>query len=199
MRSIIIAFMLFGFTLPAFAEGEAWVTVDRLNRRTCPASSCGSVGILMFREKATVLEEKNGWARVTRYYDAACENGISGYVDRGNKKCKTANGIKNGTLAEWVFARYLSASRPADPAANASKKYSLVKGSDDFRTYKNGFAKAASELIASGRCTAAEFREMGGWIKSSSRPSQPIYFTYCGGMRKANKVYLNAATGKIQQ
>lgn len=197
MRKLIFAAALAAISIPAHAVGDSWVTVGNLNRRTCPMPTCGIVGMLKFREKAVILEEKGGWARITKYYNASCVNGISQYVDSGNGKCESSNGINNGQLAEWVASKHLSPDRPEDPAANAPASYVLVKGSDDFRIYKDAFAKAANKLIASGRCSAGDFQEMGGWMKSSNHRSKPIYFTYCGGMHSSNKVYLNAATSEI--
>lgn len=194
MNKFLTTLVLLSMMSQGLAETAAWVTVDSLNRRTCPEASCGVVGKLGFREKATILEEKEGWARITKYYDASCRNGRSEYVDEGNSLCVPSNGIENGSLAEWVSARYLSATRPADPGAGAAGNYALVKGSDDYRIYKDTFAKAAGQLVASGRCSAADFKEMGGWVKSSQAP---MYFMYCGGMTIQNKVYLNAETGKI--
>ena len=199
MRNVIIFITFFFISLPVYAQKNAWVSVDSLNRRTCPSSSCGIVGILKYREKVTISERKKGWVRITKYYDAACSNGYSQYVDEGNKVCKPSNGIKNGIFAEWVFAKHLVNKQPADPALKASTNYSLVKDSDDFRKYKNAFAKAASNLIATGKCSASDFLNMGGWMKSSNHRNQPIYFTYCGGMRIQNKVYLNAETGVINR
>ena len=49
-----------------------------------------------------------------------------------------------------------------------SGDHELVKDSDDFGVYKDAFAKAASKLIASGKCSAGDFREFGGWLKSSN-------------------------------
>jgi hypothetical protein len=176
---------------------EAWVTVDRLHRRTCPDERCGSVGTLFFRDKATIYEESMGWARISKVYDASCKGGRSEYVDAGNAKCEPSNGIVNGQFAEWVSLQYLSAERPADPAAGATGDFALVSGSDDYQTYKNVFAKAATDLIASGRCTRTDFVEMGGWIKSANHRTEPIYFTYCGGMRIENRLYLDASTGRV--
>ena len=180
------------------AEGRAaWVTADRLHRRTCPNSSCGSVGVLFFREKATVYEEKAGWARISKYYDASCENGRSEYVDSGNARCESANGIVEGKFAEWVAVQHLSSTSPSDPAAGATGDYALVSGSDDYRLHKDAFARAAAELITSGRCRRADFEEMGGWMKSTTHRNRPVYFTYCGGMHLRNKLYLDASTGRI--
>jgi hypothetical protein len=34
-------------------------------------------------------------------------------------------------------------------------------------------------------------------MKSTSHKGSPVYFTYCGGMRVQNRLYLNAATGEV--
>ena len=199
MRILLFTFLITIFAIPAYAEKETWVTVDRLNRRTCPNTSCGVVGRLFFREKATIYEEQDGWARISKYYPANCQYGKNMYVDSGNKKCNAQNGVgKDGKFAEWVSIKFLSSERPADPAEKASVDYTLVKGSDDFRIYKDAFLKAANDLIKTGRCRPNDFLDMGGWMKSTNQRTQPVYFTYCGGMRKQNKVYLNAETGKVK-
>ena len=73
----------------------------------------------------------------------------------------------------------------------------MVEGSDDFAQYQSSFMVAARNLIQSGRCTSADFKEMGGWMKSPNNKSEPIYFTYCGGLKTHNKIYLNAVTGEF--
>ena len=183
----------------AAPEGDErlWVTSERLNRRTCPSESCGVVGQLFFREGVTVREERDGWARITQTYDASCVGGRSEYVDTGNAACDPANGIADGQFAEWVSMEYLSETRPPDPAAGASGIEELVSGSDDFSRYRTAFAEAAQSLIAQRRCTERDFRDMGGWVKSTSHRNQPVYFTYCGGATVANRLYLNADTGEI--
>lgn len=178
-------------------DGKFWVTSERLNRRTCPSDSCGVVGQFFFREGTTVLERRDGWARVTELYDASCVNGRSQYVDTGNAACEPANGITEGQFAEWVSAEYLSETRPPDPAAGASGSEELISASDDFARYRTAFAEAAQSLIAQGRCSERDFRDMGGWVKSSNHRNQPIYFTYCGGSTVANRLYLNADTGEV--
>jgi hypothetical protein len=176
-------------------DGKFWVTTERLNRRTCPSDSCGVVGQYFFREAATILERREGWARMTKLYDASCVNGRSQYVDTGNTACDPANGITDGQFAEWVSAEYLSDTRPPDPAAGASGIEELVAGSDDFARYRTAFAEAAQSLIAQGQCSEGE---MGGWMKSvNNHRNQPVYFTYCGGSTLANRLYLNAETGEL--
>ncbi len=188
---IVLAAVL---AMPSVAYAEKlWVTVDRLNRRTCPDTSCGIVGRLFFREGVDVFERRGSWVRISRYYNASCVNGHSEYVDSGNATCTAANGIESGEFAEWVYAKALSTKRPLDPAKGTSGTAALIRGSDDYQKYKGAFVKATEALLASGRCTKAHFKEMGGWVKSSTYGGSPIYFTYCGDYRK---IYLNAETGQ---
>lgn len=176
---------------------QMWVTAQYLDRHTCPSRTCGIVGRLFFRESADVQERRNGWARVSRSYDASCVNGRSEYVDKGNDRCNRDNGVEGGQFAEWVELRSLSATRPPDPAATASSAERLVANSDDFAQHRAAFTRAAEQLISTGRCTEADFTELGGWVKSTIERDAPVYFMYCGGMTLANKVHLNAATGRI--
>ena len=60
------------------------------------------------------------------------------------------------------------------------------------------FAKAARELINDGTCTEDDFKEMGGWMASTTR-GKGIYFTYCGGMTLSNKIYLDAVSGSVSR
>lgn len=187
-------------TLPAYASEKAWVASERLNRRTCPASNCGIVGQYFYREGVQIIEERNGWARVTKYYDASCNNGKSEYVDTGNASCSVSNGIKNGKFAEWISLKHIARKRPADPSAGAVGTAKLIRMSDDFQKYKTVFVKATNDLLASKRCTKNDFKNMGGWFKSTTTyRSKPVYFTYCGKMTLANRIYLNASTGRVFQ
>ena len=179
------------------SSNKHWVTSDRLNRRTCPSTDCGIVGQFFFREGTDVFEDKDGWARVSRYYDASCANGRSEYVDSEDSRCDPENGIVDGKFAEWVFADFLSEDRPPDPAADATGLEVLVAGSDDFQKYRGAFAQAAQSLISSGQCREADFRKWDGWMKSVNDRSQPIYFIYCGGSKVSNRLYLNTETGEV--
>ncbi len=176
------------------ADEQMWANSDRVNRRTCPSTECGIVGQLFFRESALVLEKRNGWGRISQYYDGSCASGRSDYVDSGNSACTVANGFDGGQFAEWVSLDLLVDDRPADPSAGASGTAALVAGSDDFRLHEAAFIAAAEKLMADGTCTAANFQEMGGWMKSMNNKAEPVYFTYCGGSG-SDRIYLNAGTG----
>lgn len=194
--AILLSLGLLVTSVPALADEKMWVTSDRAARHTCPDTKCGVVGVLMFREAASVFEIKDGWARISKPYYAECVNEKSKYVDSGDARCVPGNGIIGGKFAEWVELKLLAKQRPDDPGKNASGYEALVKQSDDFRLHGPAFGKAAEKLIKSGICTEADFREMGGWMKSTNHGNQPVYFTYCGGMRLQNKVYINVKTGE---
>jgi len=178
---------------------KMWVTSQYLDRHTCPSKNCGVVGRLMFRESANVLETQGEWVRITDNYDASCVGAVSEFVDSGNAQCVPQNGVTDGQFAEWVLASSLSKDRPADPAETAAQSERIVAQSDDFAQHRKAFVKAANQLISAGRCTPAEIEEMGGWVKSSTERNRPIYFTYCGGMTIANRLYLDVETGEIYQ
>jgi hypothetical protein len=152
----------------------------------------------MFREGVEVLERKGEWVRITKAYLASCVGGKSEYVKDGNNSCTIANGVKDGKFAEWVQVKDFSKDRPEDPAEGATGDDSLIKGSDDYRIYKTQFSKAARQLINDGTCTEGDFQEMGGWMASTNR-GQGMYFTYCGGMKISNKVYLDAKRGQTSR
>lgn len=194
MKSIFYSVIFIAATMTgALAETQMWVTGDRANRRTCPSTECGVVGKLFFRESAKVVETKGGWGRVSRYYDASCVGGRSQYVDSGRADCTADNGIVDSQFAEWSKLDLLSETRPADPGANASGTAKLVAQSDDFQRYEGQFVTAAENLLASGQCTAKDFTEMGGWVKSTNK-GHGIYFAYCGG--GADRIYLDVSTGR---
>lgn len=74
---------------------------------------------------------------------------------------------------------------------------SAISKSDDYEKYKPNFISTTKELIQDKKCSISELKNIGGWVKSQNHKYNPIYFTYCGGMKINNKIYLNASTGYI--
>lgn len=198
LPALLTAIAIFVTTKIAVAEPSLWVSADQVTRHTCPSDKCGVVGLLMFREGVESFETKGGWVRVTKSYAASCSGGTSAYVANGNSACIESNGIKNGMFAEWVSKKSLTKNRPADPAEGATGDDVLIKNSDDYRLHRSQFAKAAGQLIEKGTCTAADFEEMGGWMASPDK-GQGMYFMYCGGMTKANRLYLDVRSGDVSR
>lgn len=195
-RFVVVGLLsLFAGPIAHAAEQKMWVKTDTVARHTCPSTECGMVGKLYFREAVTVLESRNGWARITELYDASCHNSNSEYVDFGWRACSPENGIVNGQFAEWVRVGSLAATRPPDPGASATGFAKLVAQSDDYQNYAKEFERAAIQLIESGRCSREDFLSVGGWIRST-RKGPGMYFTYC--KNGADQVYLNVRTGRTQ-
>ncbi len=90
------------------------------------------------------------------------------------------------------FSSILFGAEPTDDEIDAA-----ISQSDDYSKYEAAFAAAARSLIKSRRCTLAEFKDMGGFVKSQSYKNQPIYFTYCGGMTVQNRIMLDVSTGRM--
>ena len=114
------------------------------------------------------------------------------------KKQETADGIASDRAAAAAKARESTANaREAAAKAHAEAAEAAIQSSDDFQLHKGGFLKATSTLIDNGTCTLADFREMGGWVRSQSHKPKPVYFTYCGGMTVSNRIYLDVSSGKV--
>ncbi|MBW1722536.1 MAG: SH3 domain-containing protein [Deltaproteobacteria bacterium] len=181
-RSIMLILLVSITTTYSMAASskDYYVSSNKLNVRLAPNKNGKITNTLYKGQKVEVFEIKNGWARISRYYDGRRE-GVSGKV------------------ARWVFAKYLSVNRIADNKTinNNSPIAMAIKSSDDFAKYQSVFINASERLIRSGQCTLEDFKEMGGWVRSTKHKPNPVYFTYCGGMNKSNRIYLNAATGKI--
>jgi hypothetical protein len=168
---------------PAFAAatttGPHYVIAETTQVLLAPESGAKSTNVYRVRQKVDVLEIKGGWARVSKYYDGTPE-GVSGQV------------------ARWVATKDLSVSRPADEKVGAKEPpvAAALVDSDDFARHRVAFIKAAQTLIDERTCNMQDFKDGGGWMKSTNH-SGPVYFAYCGGMHKSNRLYLNAGTGKV--
>lgn len=179
----------------AFAEatspGIFVVNTATLNVRLA-ANTSGKVADRLFSgQKVEVFEVRDGWARVSPYYDGQSE-GLAGNV------------------ARWVFATHLSTessvgkmaatetAKPPEPPAFEridadSPIYEAIAASDDLQKYQHLFAAVSQQLIDSGQCQLSDFRDIGGWWKSPAHQPRPVYYTYCGGATDNDRIYLDTA------
>jgi hypothetical protein len=170
---------------PAFAAatkpGDHYVTVDQTDERIGPSAKAKSTNTLFKRQKVTVLELEGGWARVSEYYDG------------------TVEGVK-GRVARWVAASVLSPQMPAEDKVpgGGSALGQALKDSDNFARHHAAFMKGSQSLIDSGRCKVQDFKDNGGWSKSTNHAGE-VYFAYCGGMRRENRFYLDVKSGRTFQ
>lgn len=82
-------------------------------------------------------------------------------------------------------------------ARTAATAQRLIAGSDDLDENRAVFARVATDLVTNGTCTETEFVTNGGWVRSTTFGSRPVYFMYCGGSTVANRLYLDVATGEV--
>lgn len=168
MRHLLILAPLCLFVAsPTLAEatgpGSYFVTASTLNVRLAPNAN-GKVTNRLYRQnRVDVLELRNGWARISKYYDGRVE-GLSRKV------------------ARWVAANHLSSRRPADLAQPELSTDPRITGIP--KVGQGGLTKrdvvilhrGAKHFIESGRCGRVEYAD-----KSVSKPN--TYYVNCGGPR----------------
>ena len=180
MKKLLIISIVLSMSLYAAATGTGsyYVSTDKLNVRLDPSTTGKHTNSLSKGQKVEVLEVLNGWARISSYYSGKKE-GVS------------------HSVARWVSAKYLSSNKPKQATVNTNSPISrALVGTDDYARYKTTFIKVSEKLVKNGQCTIKDFTNMGGWIRSSTRGK---YYTYCGGMSKSNRLYLNVNTGKVSK
>jgi hypothetical protein len=79
----------------ALNSGPYYVAVDVLEERLGPSSDATVTNRIYRQQRVDVHEIKNGWARISEYYDGRVEG-------------------KSGKVARWVLVKHLSSSRPPD-------------------------------------------------------------------------------------
>ena len=161
----------------ATSPGDYYVSANVLNVRLGPSTTASTTNTFVRKQRVKVYEIKGKWARVSKYYNGTFEGKI-------------------GRVARWVSAKYLSSSKPVDSFTNDTPLEKYISGSDNYSLYRDNFIKLSKKLIDQGRCTLDDYKEMHGWGRSVNYKPKPIYFTYCGGFSKGNKIYINAKNGK---
>ena len=184
----------------ASAPGQYVVTASTLNVRLAPQMNGQTSSRLGRGQVVDVLEVRDGWARISNYFDGAGE-GLSGDV------------------ARWVYAVHLSI-KPAEarPAAKPAKKKVIeylpaqpppgeeiivsasileaISSSDDLPKYQSTFAWVSARLVDTGTCKVSDFRDIGGWWRSTDHKPRPVYYTYCGGGSNSNRIFVDTSTGE---
>ena len=71
-----------------------------------------------------------------------------------------------------------------------------IADSDDFMKHREAFMSASRKLILEKRCTLAQLKEYGGWVRSQNYKSRAVYFTYSGAGNVSYRIYLDVETGE---
>lgn len=159
-------------------NSDYYVTPERLNVRAYPEPDAFIRAVLRKGDRVTAREVKQGWVRISDYQ----------VHDSGRD------------VADWIHMDYLAETAPVISAEEKRKAMAaLISKSDDFVEYQDKFIIATQQLIDDGRCSFEDFELLGGWITSVTYQDDPVYFIYCGGTRRSDKIYLNAESGEIYQ
>ncbi|WP_202408541.1 hypothetical protein [Vibrio tetraodonis] len=156
---------------------DYYVSPGKLGVREAPSYDAFVESLVYRGEKLHILEKKNGWGRISRYYV---------YEEGGEE------------IAEWVPMEALVEIAPTitkEERVNTVSSY--IEKSDDFKQHFEMFVKISDELLKEKTCTPEDFEETNGWIRSLTFKYRDVYFIYCGGIKQANKIYLDVRTGEI--
>ncbi|MBA5760783.1 hypothetical protein H2O73_00375 [Vibrio sp. 404] len=161
---------------PVAEKTDYYVSPEKLGVREMPDKSAFIESILYRGDKVHILEKRDGWGRISPFYV---------YNEGGPE------------VAEWIPMDALLEVPPTITKQERIKTISsYVEGSDDFKQYFDVFIQTTDDLIKEGICLPPDFEELKGWVKSV-KYEQDVYFVYCGGLKQANKIYLNVQTGNI--
>lgn len=151
----------------AFAQaskpGAYYVRESVLEERLAPSPAGSVTNRIYLRQKVEVLELKDGWARVSKYYDGSVEG-------------------KSGQVARWVLASGLSASLPKEPDQPKTAADPRIAKDAIPRVGQGGLTardvqilnKGALKFLKSGQCSRIELAD-----KSTSKAN--TYYVNCGG------------------
>lgn len=142
-----------------------------------PSNRLSATNWLSRGQKVTIFEISGDFGRISPYYNG----GLEGH---------------RSMVARWISSRHLSSDlhREQPPQTSLTNIEKLIKDSDEFATYRLVLATATRKLLDDGSCSPSDFRESGGWMKSSFRKVQNLFFVYCGGFSKENRIYLDPRT-----
>lgn len=156
---------------------EFYIDVEKLGIREAASMDAFVDRYLYKGDKIRLLEKKNGWGRVSAYF----------VYEQGGPE-----------VAEWIPLEGLVEQAPViSPEERKKTIQNYIAGSDDLVQYEEMFLMTTDKLLNDGSCTPVDFEELGGWVRSTKYSDRDVYFIYCGGMKLADKIYLDVRTGEV--
>lgn len=156
---------------------DYYVSPERLGVREAPNFDAFVESVVYRGDKLHVLEKKDGWGRISAYYV---------YDDGGPE------------VAEWVPMEALLEVAPTITKEERRETVSsYIEKSDNFKQHFEMFVKKTDQLLKEKTCTPEDFEETSGWVRSVTFSERDVYFVYCGGLKQANKIYLDVQSGEI--
>lgn len=156
---------------------DYYVSPPKLGVREAPSYEAFVESVLYRGDKVHILEKKDGWGRISPYY----------VYEEGGRE-----------VAEWLpMDALLEVAPTITKQERIETVSSYIEASDDFKQHFEMFIKTTDKLLKEGTCTPEDFEETKGWMRSLTFEGIDAYFVYCGGIKQANKIYLDVQTGKI--
>lgn len=156
---------------------EFYVDVEKLGIREAASLDAFVQRYLYKGEKVRLLEKKNGWGRVSAYF----------VYEQGGPE-----------IAEWIPLDGLVEQAPVISVEERKKTIQgYIAASDDLVQFEDMFLTTTDKLLKDGSCSPVDFEELGGWVKSTKYADRDVYFIYCGGLKLADKIYLDVRTGEV--
>ncbi|PNH86256.1 hypothetical protein C1M56_17155 [Vibrio diazotrophicus] len=156
---------------------EFYVDVEKLGIREAASLDAFVQRYLYKGEKVRLLEKKNGWGRVSAYF----------VYEQGGPE-----------IAEWIPLDGLVEQAPVITVEERKKTIQgYIAASDDLVQFEDMFLTTTDKLLKDGSCSPVDFEELGGWVKSTKYADRDVYFIYCGGLKLADKIYLDVRTGEV--
>lgn len=156
---------------------EFYVDVEKLGIREAASLDAFVQRYLYKGEKVRLLEKKNGWGRVSAYF----------VYEQGGPE-----------IAEWIPLDGLVEQAPVITVEERKKTIQgYIAASDDLVQFEDIFLTTTDKLLKDGSCSPVDFEELGGWVKSTKYADRDVYFIYCGGLKLADKIYLDVRTGEV--
>lgn len=156
---------------------EFYVDAEKLGIREAASLDAFVQRYLYKGEKVRLLEKKNGWGRVSAYF----------VYEQGGPE-----------IAEWIPLDGLVEQAPVITVEERKKTIQgYIAASDDLVQFEDIFLTTTDKLLKDGSCSPVDFEELGGWVKSTKYADRDVYFIYCGGLKLADKIYLDVRTGEV--
>ncbi len=156
---------------------DYYVDVEKLGIREAADREAFVERYLYKGDKVHLLEKKNGWGRVSAYF----------VYEQGGPE-----------IAEWIPLDGLVEEAPViTPEERRKTIQGYIARSDSYLEFEDMFLNTTDKLLKEGTCSPVDFEELGGWVKSTKYNDRDVYFVYCGGLKLADKIYLDVRTGEV--
>ena len=212
LKKLFVFVVILSFTSVFANQGNYKVNTKTLKVRAGASATAPHSYSIYKNKKVTVYEMKEGWARISK----KMSNSKWVYakfltkIEQNNIIKKTKTPIKETkpepettpkikTKKQEIKKQKTIVQKNKVKKSTSGTNYELIQAistSDNYTKYKDIFIAASQKLYSHKICNISDLRKTRGWIELFE---DEIYFTYCGGYKRKNKIYLNVKNGTVSQ